>query len=116
VRNSFSGERKHAEPVIERIPFLEGAPNIRRCNKVHIGGTLPDQFKTDRALELEAVRASNAGIAASRDAGNNNSHMLLESILQAEAEHADWLESRTGLIHQAGLQNDLASQMRKEEP
>jgi bacterioferritin len=115
VRKSAIDEMKHAEELIERILFLEGIPNVQKMNKVHIGETVPEQFKADYALELEAVQALNAGIAACREAGDNNTRVMLEEILHSEEEHVDWLETQTELIQQVGLQNYLASQIHKED-
>lgn len=115
VRKSAIEEMKHAEELIERVLFLEGVPNVQRLGKINIGETVPEQFKADYALELEAVQALNAGIAACREAGDNNTRMLLESILHSEEEHVDWLEAQTELIKQVGLQNYLASQIHNEE-
>ena len=115
MRKSAVDEMKHAEQLIERILFLEGVPNVQRLGKINIGETVPEQFKTDYALELEAVQALNAGIAACRDGGDNNTRVLLEAILHSEEEHVDWLEAQTELIQQVSLQNYLAGQIHKGE-
>jgi bacterioferritin len=115
ARESAIDEMKHAEELIERVLFLEGVPNVQRLGKINTGETVPEQFKADYALELEAVLALNAGIATCREAGDNNTRVLLESILHSEEEHVDWLEAQTDLIQQVGQQNYLASQIHKEE-
>ena len=115
IRKSAVEEMKHAEELIERVLFLEGVPNVQRLGKINIGETVSEQFKADYALELEAVQALNSGIAACREAGDNNTRVLLESILHSEEEHVDWLEAQTELIKQVGLQNYLASQIHNQE-
>jgi len=115
VRKTAIDEMKHAEELLERILFLEGIPNVQKLNKVNIGETVPEQFKADYALELEAVKALNAGVAAAREAGDNHTRMLLEKILASEEEHVDWLEAQLELLKQVGGQNYLASQIHKEE-
>lgn len=112
IRKSAIDEMKHAEELIERILFLEGVPNVQRLNKINIGETVPEQFKVDMALELEAVKVLNEGIHLCRDVGDNNTRMLLEEILHSEEEHIDWLEAQINLVQQVGDKAYLAEQIR----
>ena len=114
MRKHSIDEMKHAEEVIERILFLEGIPNVQKLNKIDIGETVPEQLKSDLALEMEAVARLNAGIAQCLEAQDGTSRELLEHILESEEEHVDWIESQLGLIEQVGVQNYLAQQIRKE--
>ena len=43
-----------------------------------------------------------------RDYGTRD---ILQSILESEEEHVDWLETQLSLINQVGLQNYLQTQM-----
>ena len=115
IRKHSIGEMKHAEEVIERILFLEGVPNVQRLWKINIGETVPEQFKVDLALEMDAVKRLNEGIELCRDADDNNSRQLLERILADEEEHIDWIEAQIALIEQVGAPNYLAQQIYKEE-
>ena len=115
VRKEALGEMKHAEKLIERILFLEGVPNVQRLGKIRIGETVPEQLKSDLALEQDAVARLNAGIEACSQAGDNGSRVLLEEILESEEEHIDWLEAQLTLIEQVGEQNYLAEQVRKSD-
>jgi bacterioferritin len=74
-----------------------------------------EMMKVDLALELDALPRLNTGIETCREAGDNNSRMLLEQILEDEEEHVDWIEAQISLIEQVGLQNYLAQQIREEE-
>ncbi len=114
VRMHSIGEMKHAEKLIERILFLEGIPNVQKLGKINIGETVPEQFKVDIGLELDAVERLNIGIAACTEAGDNGSRLLLEEILASEEEHVDWIEAQQSLIEQVGVQNYLATQIREE--
>lgn len=115
IRHHSIGEMKHAEEIIERVLFLEGIPNVQRLGKINIGENVPEMFRVDLALELDAVKRLNAGIDACREADDNNSRHLLEEILSDEEAHIDWLEAQVALIEQVGVQNYLAQQIRDDE-
>jgi bacterioferritin len=60
------------------------------------------------------VKALNAAIELARGLGDNGTRELLERILHAEEEHANWLEAQLSLIAQAGEGYYLAQQIRGE--
>ena len=115
IRKHSIGEMKHAEEVIERILFLEGVPNVQRLGKITIGENVQEIFKSDYALEMEALPRLNQGIDLCRELGDNNSRHLLEEILQEEEDHVDWIEAQISLIEQVGIQNYLAAQIKEDE-
>ena len=115
IRKHSIGEMKHAEELIERILFLDGVPNVQRLGKINIGENVPEQFRVDLALELDAIQRLNPGIEACRQASDNNSRALLEKILEDEEEHIDWIEAQIALVEQVGSQNYLAQQIHKDE-
>ncbi len=115
IRSHSIGEMKHAEELIERILFLEGVPNVQRLGKINIGETVPEQFKVDLALEMDAVKRLNDGIETCRVAEDNNSRHLLEEILEDEEEHIDWIEAQLAQLEQVGAANYLAQQIKKDE-
>jgi len=43
--------------------------------------------------------------------GDNDTKVLLESILKEEIEHIDWIEAQLDQINQIGVQNYLAQQI-----
>lgn len=106
-------EMKHASDLTERILFLEGLPNLQKLGKVRIGETVPEQLSLDRALEIDAVKRLNEGIALCVDAGDNASRHLLEDILRSEESHLDWIETQLGLLRALGEKQYLAEQMHK---
>src|SRR5258708_24967919 len=89
IRKHSIGEMKHAEELIERVLFLEGIPNVQRLGKINIGETVPEQFKVDLALEMDAVSRLNPAIETCRELGDNNSRHLLDGILVDEDDHTD---------------------------
>ncbi|MDQ3282307.1 MAG: bacterioferritin [Acidobacteriota bacterium] len=115
IRKHSIGEMKHAEEVIERVLFLDGVPNVQRLGKINIGESVEEIFRSDYALELEALPRLQQGIELCRELGDNNSRHLLEEILQEEEDHVDWLEAQMTLIQQVGIQNYLAQQINERE-
>ena len=106
-------EMKHADRLIERILYLDGVPNVQRLGRVRIGENPEEIFKSDVALEEEAIPRLNDGIALCRDKGDNGTRHLLEEILVSEEEHLDWLEAQLHQIGEVGLQNYLSTQIRE---
>lgn len=115
IREESIGEMRHAEWLIERVLYLNGIPNVQRLSKVNIGESVHEILKSDVALEYDAVERLNAGIPVAVAEGDNGTRDLLQRILNSEEEHIDWIESQLELIEQAGLQNYLASQIRKDQ-
>lgn len=111
LRAESIDEMKHAELIIDRILYLDGLPNLQRLGKVKVGETVPEQFKVDLALEVDAVKFLNQGIVACAEAKDNGSLELVKSILVSEEAHIDWIEEQQSLIENIGLQNYLASQV-----
>jgi bacterioferritin len=100
-REESFGEMKHAEQLIERILYLEGVPNMQRLGTVRVGETVTEQITLELETEKDAITRLAAGIEQCRRT-DEGSRLLLESILSAEEEHADWLETQLELIKQIG--------------
>jgi bacterioferritin len=115
VRAESLGEMKHADRLVERILYLEGVPNLQKLGKVNVGQTVKEQFRLDLDVEKSAIKALNAGIETSRSLGDNGTRELLESILEGEEEHANWLEAQLTLIDQVGEANYLAQQITSDD-
>jgi bacterioferritin len=104
-------EMKHAEKLIERIIFLEGQPVVSKLNPIHIGADVETQHKNDIAAEQGAIDAYNKAVALAGDAGDNGTADFLQSILNDEEDHIDWLEAQMDQIGQVGVKNYLVEQM-----
>ena len=111
VRDESIDEMRHAESLIERILYLDGVPNLQRLGALRIGETVPEQFTNDLAVEREAIERLNRGIEAAVRLHDNGTRHLFESILVAEEEHADWLETQLGAIAAVGENLYLAEQL-----
>jgi bacterioferritin len=105
------GEMKDADAVIERILYLEGVPNMQRLHPVRVGEDPVEQHRLDLALESEAIKRLNAGIALCREKGDNGSRELLVTILTGEEEGAEWLEAQLHIVDEIGKERYLAEQI-----
>jgi len=103
-------EMKHAEKLIARIIFLDGAPIVSKLNPIHIGLDVEKQLKNDLEAELIAVNGYNEAAAMSSQIKDYGTHEIFETILADEEDHVDWIESQLDLINQMGLANYLLSQ------
>ena len=111
IKDESIDEMKHADALIERILFLEGVPNMQRLYPVRVGETVKEQFELDLAVEVEAVKRFNDGIALAVEIGDNATRHMLEEMLVSEENHADWLETQLESMRQVGEQNYLAQQL-----
>jgi bacterioferritin len=76
-----------------------------------IGETLQEILTCDLKLEQKALPDLKSGIAHCESVGDYISRELLESILESEEEHIDWLETQLDLIDRIGLPNYQQSKM-----
>jgi bacterioferritin len=108
-------EMIHAEKLMNRILFLDGAPNMTDIGPINIGKNVKAQFENDLKLELDAVHHLNASIKIATEVGDNASRALFEQILADEEEHVDHIEGTLHAIEETGLDNFLAQQLHKGE-
>ena len=111
IQKRAIAEMRHAEKLISRILFLEGTPVVSNLLQIRIGPEVPKMHEYDHGAEEVAIRGYNATIRMAVEAGDNNTKVLLESILKEEEDHIDWIEGQLDQIKQMGLQNYLAEQI-----
>jgi bacterioferritin len=104
-------EMKHAEKLVERILFLEGAPDLQSLSKIEAGKDVQDQLTIDLKGEQTAIVSYNQGIATCQKAGDWGTADLLLANLHDEERHADFLETQLGLIKELGLADYLAQKL-----
>jgi bacterioferritin len=95
-------EMRHAERLTDRILFLEGLPNYQRLGPLRIGQSVPEQLRSDLAIEMEAVERLRPGIELMRSRGDVTSARIFEDILADEEEHIDYLETELELLEKLG--------------
>jgi bacterioferritin len=108
TRHESIDEMRHAEALADRILFLEGMPNFQRLGALQIGQTVPEQFRADLGIEVDAVARLREGAKHMREVGDITSATLFEGILADEETHVDYLETQLGLLDALGEQLYLA--------
>ena len=114
TRKESIEEMGHAEKLLERMLYLDGAPNMKLLFPLRIGQTVKEQIENDLQVEYDAVPRLNKAINAAVAAGDNGSRELFESILKDEEEHVDWLEAQAHQIKELGYERYLTMQMSDE--
>ena len=114
IRKESIEEMHHAQNVIDRILYFDGAPNMQKYMKINVGHGVAEQLKFDLELEYQAVARLNKGIEIVRAQGDNGTRALLEEILTDEEEHVDWLEAQLYQVKEMGIENYLTQQIEEE--
>jgi len=104
-------EMKHADAIIQRILFLEGAPEIARYDVIRVGTDAKEQLQNDLKMELSGVQHYNAAVDLCTRVKDSGTRELLEPILTESEESVNWLETQLSLIEKIGLDNYLTEQM-----
>lgn len=110
IRKQAMDEMYHAEWLIERIIFFDGAPTVSKLNAMKIGKTVSDMISNDNGDELDAVIAYNSAIKLAREINDQGTVDLLTKILKMEEGHVDWAEKQRAQIDQMGMEIYLVNQ------
>jgi len=113
IKKESMHEMKHAEKLIERILFLDGAPDMTKYQKLNIGQKVPQMLENDLALELQAVAMYNRLVVLAVEEKDQGTAELLKSLLKDEEDHVDGLEEQLTMIADMGIQNYLVLQSGK---
>ena len=104
-------DMKQADDLIERILFLNGLPNLQALNKLYIGEESAEMLQCDMDFQLEQIPLLKKAIALCEQERDYVSRELLESILEYEEGHVDWLEAQQYQISTMGIENYLQAQV-----
>jgi bacterioferritin len=115
IRKESIDEMRHAEALIERILFLDGAPNMTELMQINVGGNVKSQLESDLQLEINAVAMYNRFVALAREENDNASRELFERLLKDEEGHVDWLEAQVHQIKEIGYERYLSQQIADAE-
>ena len=109
IRKQAMDEMLHAEWLIERILFFEGAPTVSKLNPMKIGKTVSEMISNNDETELKVVSEYNDAIKLANKADDQGTIDLLTKILKMEEGHVDWAEKQITQIEQMGLENYLVT-------
>lgn len=109
-RHESIEEMQHADKLMERIFFLDGLPGMQALNRLRIGENVTEVLQADLDLEHEAVALLRDAVAYCETVRDYPSRDLFASILSAEEEHIDFIETQQTMIVQMGLQNYIQLQ------
>ena len=102
-------EMKHAEALIERVLFLDGAPSMEPL-ALSIGKNVKDMAESDHKAEIEAIALYNDAARIAAEEKDNGSRDLFIHNLKAEEEHLDELEIELHQIAELGYERYLTTQ------
>ena len=114
IKKQSIGEMKHAEVLMERILFLDGAPTMKPL-ELTVGKNVKEMLQSDLDLELGAVKDYNAAIQVAVAEKDNGSRDLFVTLLKDEEGHVDWLEAQMHMISELGYERYLTMQMGEDE-
>jgi len=95
-------EMQHADKIIERILFLDGAPNMQTLEKLHIGKTVKEVIERDLATEMAARALYEEAATHCHGVKDYVSRALFEGLMHDEEKHIDFLETQLELISRLG--------------
>jgi bacterioferritin len=107
-------DMKQADKLIERILFLEGLPNLQMLGKLMIGEEPSEMLNCDMSFQNLQIPLLKKSISLCEETQDFVSRELLESILNYEEDHIDWIETQQYQIKHLGLENYLQSQVEED--
>jgi bacterioferritin len=95
-------EMVHADRLIDRIVFLEGAPNLQKLDPLMIGDTVREVLDADLKAEYRARALYREARDVAEAARDYVSKDLFEKLMDDEEGHIDFLETQIDLFDRIG--------------
>ena len=112
VSHEMQEEQTHADLLIQRILFLEGAPDLSKRDPLKVGEDVPEMLRNDLAYEYKVIPHLRTVMAFCESVEDFETRdILLKLLKDTEEDHTWWLEKQLRLIDTIGLPNYLQSQM-----
>lgn len=96
-------EMQHADLLVARILFLDGAPNMQSLDQLRIGANVKAILECDLAAELGARALYLEAARYCEEVNDRVSRILFEKLTTDEEKHIDFLEAQLTLVEQLGL-------------
>ncbi len=103
-REELIEEMQHADKLVARILFLDGAPNMQSLDQLRIGKSVKEIIDCDLAAEHSARTLYLEAAQYCNTVNDRVSMNLFEHLTTDEEEHIDFLEAQLTLIEQLGVQ------------
>jgi bacterioferritin len=97
-------EMEHADKLVERIIFLDGFPNMQVIDPLHIGQNVKEVLNCDLAAEHSARALYEDAATHCHAVKDYVTRDLFESLMKAEEDHIDFLETQLDLISKIGIE------------
>src|SRR4026208_179600 len=91
-------EMEHADKIMERIPFLDGFPNLQVLDPLHIGQNVREVLDCDLAAEMSARALYQEAATHCHAVKDYVIRDLFEKLMHDEEEHIDYLETQLDLV------------------
>lgn len=112
IDHEMQDEQRHADLLIKRILFLQGAPDIVKRVPVKVGKDVLTMLQNDLNLEYQVIDDLKKVIVLCEQKQDFETRNLLTELLaDTEKDHTFWLEQQLKLIQRLGLENYQQSQM-----
>ena len=112
VSHEMGEEQTHADLLIKRILFLEGAPDLSKRDPLKVGDSVPEMLRNDLAYEYKVIPHLRGVMAFCESVQDFETRdILLKLLKDTEEDHTWWLEKQLRLIDSIGLPNYLQSQI-----
>jgi bacterioferritin len=104
-------DMKQADKVIERILFLEGLPNLQQLAPLAIGEHTEEMIGCDLGFQTAQIAVVRNAITICEQQQDYVSREMLDTILNDEEEHLDWLETQQYQIDAMGIEKFIQAQL-----